>query len=284
MNNRNAIFFSYLCGMEKGTSIDTSQYTLMMRITQSELHYVYYHPAEDGSLVSECIALPTGDEHANAVEQAVYSHEILLQPYRRVYVVLPSNRFVLAPNEVATQSDNSHFYKKLYPTADDYVIESRMPHTGAVMLSGASNRVVSFINRTFDNPTLLHPLTPLCEYFYRKSRLGNHRKMYVHLQNGRMDVVCYGREGLLLANTYDYHHSNDAAYHILNVWRQLGLDQRRDEVQLVGNVETRRELSALLRNYILTVVPVIFPSNSHVLGSDAMQISFDLTALSLCEL
>lgn len=268
----------------EAVSIDTSQYTLMMRITASELQYIYYHPAEDGSMVSKRIALPQGDEHAHAVEQAVYAHEILLQPFKRVYVVLPSTRFVIVPNEVATQSDNSHYYEKLYKGNNDYVIESRMPHTGAVMLSGADSRIVSFVNRTFETPTLLHPLTALCEYFYRKSRLGNHRKMYVHLLNGRMDVVCYGREGLLLANTYDYLHSNDAAYHLLNVWRQLGLDQRRDEVQLVGDVDTRRELSNLLRNYILTVVPVIFPSHSHVLGSDAMQIPFDLTALSLCEL
>ena len=164
------------------------------------------------------------------------------------------------------------------------VMENRMVHTGALMLWGANNRLVGFINRTFDSPTLLHPLVPLCEYFYRKSRLGNHRKMYVHLLNGRMDVVCYGREGLLLTNTYNYRHSNDAAYHVLNVWKQLGLDQRQDEVQLVGDIEMRRQVSTLLRNYILTVVPVIFPSNSHVLGSNAMNIPFDLTALSLCEL
>lgn len=270
--------------MDEVTGIETSQYTLMLRITPSELQYVYYHPAEDGSLVSERVALAVGDEPAHAVEQAVYAHEILLQPFKRVYVVLPSSRFVLVPNEVATLSDNTIFYKKLYPTTEEYVLENRMPHTGAMMLSGADKRVVSFINRTFDNPTLLHPLTPLCEYFYRKSRLGNHRKMYVHVLNGRMDVVCYSREGLLLANTYSYHHSNDAAYHILNVWKQLGFDQRHDEVQLVGDIETRREVSNMLRNYILTVVPVIFPSHSHVLGSDAMQIPFDLTALSLCEL
>ena len=270
--------------MEESVSIDTSHYTLMLRITPGELQYVYYHPAEDGSMVSKRIVLPSGEEYAQAIEQAVYAHEILLQPFNRVYVVLPSTHFVIVPNEVATQSDNSCYYEMLNPCGDEYVIESRMPHTGAVMLSGADKRVVSFVNRTFDTPTLLHPLTALCEYFYRKSRLGNHRKMYVHLLHGRMDVVCYGREGLLLANTYDYRHSNDAAYHILNVWKQLGLDQRRDEVQLVGDIDTRRELSNLLRNYILTVVPVIFPSHSHVLGSDAMQIPFDLTALSLCEL
>ncbi|MBO7291106.1 MAG: DUF3822 family protein [Bacteroidaceae bacterium] len=270
--------------MEGATSIDTSQYTLMMRMTPSELLYVYYHPAEDGSMVSERIALPVGDEYAHTIEQAVYGHEILLQPFKRVYVVMPSKHFVLVPQEVATLSDNSMFFERMYPSAQDYVIESHMPHTGAVMLSGADARVVSFINRTFDNPTLLHPLTALCEYFYRKSRLGNQRKMYVHLLRNRMDVVCYGREGLLLANPFVYRHSNDAAYHLLNVWKQLGLDQRHDEVQIAGDADTRRELSALLRNYILTVVPVIFPSHCHVLGSDAMQIPFDLTALSLCEL
>ncbi|MBR4069987.1 MAG: DUF3822 family protein, partial [Bacteroidaceae bacterium] len=100
--------------MEEAVSIDTSHYTLMLRITPGELQYVYYHPAEDGSMVSERIALPSGEELAHAVEQAVYAHEVLLQPYKRVYVVLPSTRFVIVPNEVATQSDNSSYYEKLY--------------------------------------------------------------------------------------------------------------------------------------------------------------------------
>ena len=73
-------------------------------------------------------------------------------------MVLPSTHFVIVPNEVATQSDNSCYYEMLNPCGDEYVIESRMPHTGAVMLSGADKRVVSFVNRTFDTPTLLHPL------------------------------------------------------------------------------------------------------------------------------
>lgn len=276
--------FCTFVAMEQSTPIDTTQYTLMLRITAGELLYVYYHPAEDGSMVSKRIVLPSGDNITQAVEQAVYAEEILLQPYKRVYVVLPSNRYVLVPNEVATLSDNTIFYDRLYPNSDASVQESRMAHSGAVILWGAERGLVSFLNRTFDTPTLLHPLVALSEYFYRKSRMGNHSKMYVHLSHGRMDVVCYGREGLLLANTYNYRHSNDAAYHILNVWKQLGLNQQRDEVQLVGDMETRRQVSNVLRNYILTVVPVIFPSNSHVLGSAAMQIPFDLTALSLCEL
>lgn len=256
----------------------------MLRIERDELTYAYYHPAEDNSLVCERIALHKGDTLLQGVERELYAREILLQPFRKVYVVLPSSHHALLPTEVATREDNSIFYNGLYPNDDVEVIESRLPHVGAVLLWGADKGVVSFVRRTFDRPTLLHPLAPLCEYFFRKSRMGNQRKVYLHLYRGRMDVVCYGREGLMLANTYSYGSVNDAAYHVLNVWRQLTLDQRHDEVHIAGDATARRELSVLLRNYILTVVPVIFPSNCLVLGSDAMQIPFDLTALSLCEL
>ena len=270
--------------MNEGTAIDTEKYTLMLRIDSNELTYAYYHPAVDNSLVSERIALHRGDVPAQAVEREVYAREILLQPFKRVYVILPSSHFVLVPNDVATQGDKGVFFTSLYPDSECDIVESSLPHIGAVMLSGADAGLTSFIRRTFDCPTLLHPLTALCEYFYRKSRLGNQRKVYVHLYRGRMDVVCYSREGLLLANSYNYGSANDAAYYVLNVWKQLGFDQAHDEVHIAGDGEVRRELSQLLRNYILTVVPVIFPSNRLVLGSDAMQLPFDLTALSLCEL
>lgn len=263
---------------------DVSQYTLMLRIARNELLCVYYHPAIDGSLVSERIVLNSGNDLVHEVEQAVYKQEILLQPFKRIYAILPSPHHLTVPNEVATYSDNSIFFTTLYPDSKEHIVECRMPHTGALMLSGCDSRLAAFLQRTFDRPTLLHPLTPLCEYFYRKSRLGNQCKMYLHLYRGMMDVVCFGRNGLLLANSYPYRHPNDAAYHVLNIWKHLGLDQRKDEIHMAGDIEVRKELSTLLRNYIFTIVPVIFPSHCHVLGGDAMNLSFDLTALSLCEL
>lgn len=271
--------------MKEQTAIDTSRYTLMLRISHDTFTYVYYKPAEDDSMQHYTTTLQAGESLIDAVEQIVYSHEILLQPFKRVYVVIDSTHFTFVPDELATERDKSAYYRALFPDdADHCVVACRLPHTGAVLLSGVADRLVSFVQRTFDRPTLLHPLVALCEYFYLKSRIGNQRKMYVHLNKGRVDIVCLGREGLLMANTMNYRHSNDAGYHILNVWRQLGLDQRVDEVHIVGDIEVRRELSALLRNYIHTVIPVIFPSHSLVLGSDVMQIPFDLTALSLCEL
>ena len=155
---------------------------------------------------------------------------------------------------------------------------------GISLLSAADGSVASFVRRTFGTPVVLHPLAPLCEYFYRKSRVGNFAKVYAQLYDGYMEVVCFDKKGLLLANTFATPATDDAAYHLLNVWQQLGLNQQTDEVQIAGDAVARRELATLLRRYIRTVGPVIFPSQRHTIGSDAMQLPFDLTALSLCEL
>lgn len=263
---------------------DTSQYVMMLRIARDELAYACYHPAEDGSWVSNRFALSASAPFLQEIERIVYAHEELLQPFKKSYVLLPTLHYVVVPSEVAAIADSSVFYGALYEDDDCTVVENSLSHVGAQLYFGTESKVASFLYRTFDRPVLLHPLAPLSEYFYRKSRMGNQSKVYVHLYRGKMDVVCFGHGGLLLAGTYEYRHVNDAAYRILNVWQQLKLDQLTDEVHLAGDMAVRRDLAALLRNYIRTVVPVIFPSHCHALGSDAIQESFDFTALSLCEL
>ena len=264
---------------------DTSQYILMLRITRREMIYSCYHPAVDGSLVCGREDFSASASLLTEVERVVYSREELLQPYKKVYVLLPTQRFLLVPVDVAAEASPETFFHAVYPAVDgEEIVETRLPYVGAALLSAADGSVASFVRRTFGTPVILHPLAPLCEYFYRKSRVGNFAKLYAQLYDGYMEVVCFDKKGLLLANTFATPTTDDAAYHLLNVWQQLGLNQQTDEVQIAGDAVARRELATLLRRYIRTVGPVIFPSQRHTIGSDAMQLPFDLTALSLCEL
>lgn len=282
----NVIFvINTLYDMPHELPTDTSQYILMLRITPREMIYSCYHPAIDGSLVCGRDVFSASASFLSEIERTVYSHDELLQPFKKVYVLLPTQRFLLVPIDVAAEASPETFFRAVYPAIEgEEVLESRLPYVGASMLSAADGAVTSFLRRTFGMPAILHPLAPLCEYFYRKSRVGNFAKVYVQLYEGNMEVVCFDKKGLLLANTFVAPTTGDAAYHLLNVWQQLGLNQQTDEVQIAGDAVARRELATLLRRYILTVGPVIFPSQRHTIGSDAMQLPFDLTALSLCEL
>ena len=66
---------------------------------------------------------------------------------------------------------------------------------------------------------------------------------------------------LIFSNRYETRHAKDLTYFILFVWKQLALDQQRDELFLGGDLPDKDELLATLRKYV-QVVCVINPSAS----------------------
>ena len=89
---------------------------------------------------------------------------------------------------------------------------------------------------------------------------------------------------MLLANTFEYEHTNDAAYYILNVWKQLNFDQQKDEVHLTGKNEQKKIIVPIIQEYISCVMPSIFPAQLFKMGKDTLNAPFDLIITPLCEL
>ena len=62
--------------------------------------------------------------------------------------------------------------------------------------------------------------SPFIEYFATKSRLGNCRKMYIHLRKEAVDIYAYERGRLIFANAFACKETNDRIYYILYIWKQ----------------------------------------------------------------
>ena len=75
--------------------------------------------------------------------------------------------------------------------------------------------LAGFLRRTFDNPPILHHLTPLCRYFHGKGRLGNSGRMYAHFHKGQVDIISFSRSTVAVANSYRYRDPMDAIYYIM---------------------------------------------------------------------
>ena len=58
------------------------------------------------------------------------------------------------------------------------------------------------------------------------------RQLYVVLHRRRMDVACYAQGNLLFVNSFEYEHTDDILYYILYVWKQVGMDQQKDQLRL----------------------------------------------------
>jgi hypothetical protein len=124
---------------------------------------------------------------------------------------------------------------------------------------------------------------PLCRYFGIKNRLGNAGKFHIHLSDESIDIIAYGADGLLMANTFASTDVNDDLYYVLAAARSLDFDNNNDQMLLSGNAARREALIPLLRRYISYVMPVIFPSAMFKAGKDSLSAPFELITLPLCE-
>ena len=127
-------------------------------------------------------------------------------------------------------------------------------------------------------------MTPQLALWKQQSRMLIPRQLYVVLHRKMMDVVCFAQGKLLFVNTFEYDKPDDILYYILYVWKQVGMDQERDQLHIYGGVSLRNSITTTLRNYIQYISPAEIPSDAYLLGAEVVQAPLDLIALSVCEL
>lgn len=237
---------------------ESHKYILSMYADGSYLHILLQHIEKREAFVTE--RLPIGPTQTS-LEEAVFSQPILTRSFEKVFFIADSPHYTFIPDTFASAEDNPLYFGFCFPDSDGTVVSAELPHTGAQLLFDLDTEQLSFIRRTFDRPVVLHRLAPMCEYFYRKSRLGYNAKLYVHWSEKSIDLFGFNQQGFLLANSFAIHHVNDGIYYILNVWKQLGFNPTDDELSLSGDHrELRQEIIPILRRHLAFITLTKFPS------------------------
>ena len=146
-----------------------------------------------------------------------------------------------------------------------------MNKNNIVVLFVLDKRACSLLREQYPDVRFYAQASPLIEYFAAKSRLGNCRKMYVHLRKEAAEIYAYERGRLAFANTFACKETNDRLYYILCVWKQLGMAQERDELHLTGELYDKEQLLPELKKFIRQVF-IMNPAAN-----------LDLQAINLCE-
>lgn len=273
-----------------------SMWRLLLHLDSSELTAAFLNTAEDASLHVVRIPLPDGPV-LSALEEAVYANPILLSDFKRVDIVVRSQRFMLAPSELGRRGLDALAATFIPEGISSDIYEDTLP--AATSDRGITNLwavgcgdIMNFLSRTFNAPTFHHHLTPLIKYFGRRSELGNSGKLYVSIHHladdgasrGTLDIVAFGHSGSLeLANSIRFECIDDAVYYILAAAAASGLNVTADEILVAGNSPLRASLLESLRRFVSYAMPHIFPSAAFRAGGGAVDIPFPLILIPLCE-
>lgn len=224
------------------------------------------------------------DGDLRRLEDFVYDNPLLLLPFAKTDIVVETAGYSLIPSGTSEE-----LYPSLLRTAlgeempESEPVLNPLPGTGISVLSCVERNCLRFINRAFSNPDIHSHITPLLKFFSDTRRHGTAPRVFVHLRKESLDIAAIASAEIKIANTFRYRTVEDAVYYILAVRRALGSDSGQDEVMVCGESAAKRSLLPRLREFVPTVIPMIFPAEIFRAGREALNAPFDQIILPTCE-
>lgn len=250
----------------------SEQYTLSIRLSTDGFSFSVFNPMGDGELSFFDREVDEGLSLTANLKQTFREVEWLNRPYRRVNILMADKRFAFIPLEFFEDEQAEIVFYHNHPKRENELVQYNILHkNNIVVLFGMDKSACTFLREQYPDAKFYSQASSFIEFFSMKSRLGNCRKMYVHLRKDAIDVYGYERGRLLLANSFACKETADRIYYLLYIWKQLGFEQERDELHLTGALHDKEQLLPELRKFIRQVF-IMNPSTN-----------LDLQAITSCE-
>lgn len=263
----------------------SEQYTLSIRLSTDGFSFSIYNPILENSLSFIPQTIKPALSMAANVKEILKEAEVMQYTYKCINVLQVSKRFTLIPIELFEEEQGDSFFYHNHPKLEnEQILYNTLRKANVAVAFSIDKSSYQQIEEHFPSVRFYSQASPLIEHFAGKCRLGNSKKMYTYIRKNSLDVFCYDRGRLLLANSFSGQQIEDRIYYLLYIWKQLNYNQERDELHLVGMLENKEELTTELKKYIRQVfiinpkAELNYPNQTHI-----NNIPFDLQVLSLSE-
>ena len=250
----------------------SKQYTLSIRLSTDGFSFSIYNPIHDNSQSLFEKEVDTSLSLTANLKNVFHESDFLSYSYKRVNIMMANKRFTMIPLELFEEEQAELlFYHNHQKRENETVIYNILKKNNVVVIFGIDKSTYAFLNEQYPEARFYSQSTPLIEYFSIKSRLGNSKKMYASVRKDAIDIYCFERGQLLLANSFECMQTEDRIYYLLYVWKLLEFNQERDELHLTGTLSDKETLMNELKKFIMQVF-IMNPANN-----------IDMQALLTCE-
>lgn len=245
---------------------DPKMHRLGLMVSESSVHVTVSSRINENECVTRTIEFkPEASDAVAALEEAVYDNPLLIADFHAVDVIVDNNRFFVMDIEKATEQEIRRRIDALWPPErhkeEFQPLVSEIEENRTVLVSAIPRKLLSFLRRTWNSPVIMHRMAVLSRYHALKNHLGNMGKIHIRLLPERLDIVAFGRDGLLLANSFAINAVDDAVYYTLMAAQHLGFDNDTERILVQGAPETREEYIDTLRRFISNVMPEMFAAH-----------------------
>ncbi|MBR4365772.1 MAG: DUF3822 family protein [Bacteroidaceae bacterium] len=261
-----------------------SNKSLSIRISTNGLSFCIYAPSEEPHYVySKYKVRPTISMAAN-LKDALLNEPLLKEEYQRVNVMVTSPHFTVVPTTAFKSEDINDIYAFNFPKDETkHVSFNILRRQGLAIIFGLDKNVHQLITDDFPRARFYASASTLAEFFAERSAGGKMLKMYAYIHEREMTLFVFEHGRLLFVNTFESAHAIDYQYFILNVWKQLEMDQLTDMLHVVGDNDMAQQLTTSIASYIKSVELINREDDfSSKLTQGNSVIPYDLQTLLVC--
>lgn len=265
-----------------GNNIDKLQARLTIRVSKNTLSFSAVDREAEHQLVYEPYPVKAGVSMAANLRQAFKESRLLQRGYQKVRVFIDAPLLII-PIEEFREADLKTLYTHTFTEHNfDTILYRVQPALNVVAAFPVNKDFKMVVEDNFSDVRFTPIMQPTWSHLYQRSFTGVYRKMYGYFHDGKLDIFCFDKNRLKFYNSYEATHAKDAIYFLLYVWKQLGFNQQKDELQLMGDIPDQEWFLHNIKLYIQK--PLLIKASAEFNRASITQIPgipFDLTALYL---
>ncbi len=254
---------------------------MTIRVSRGSLSFSIASTEKDGQLDFTPYTIKSGMSVAANLREAFKADPTLFETGRaRVLVDSP---VLLLPIEEYDEHHNETLYHHTFPETDGAaVVANVLPDLKAVALFAVNKDLRLVVQDHYRDVKFTVLMQPVWRYLHQRSFIGIRRKLYAHFHDGALELFSFERNHFVFANRFSVKHAKDAVYFTLFVWKELALDQLKDELYLSGDIKDREQLLPELQQHVKKVTVINPSADFNRAPMTAIKgITFDLLSLYL---
>ncbi len=229
---------------------------LTIRVGRQTLSFSALDVSRSGSIVYEPYTVRSGISMAANLREAFKEIDLLSNGWQRAMVLLDSPVLMIPVDEFNEGSKEVLYRHAITGREGETVLSTVLPSLNAVAVYSVNKDLKLVIDDHFADVRFTNVCAPVWNHLYRRSFTGVRMKLYAYFHDKKMDVFSFQQNRFRFTNSFNTNLVPDAVYFILNIWKQLAFDNKRDELHLVGELPARDELMQELHTFIQNVYVV----------------------------
>ena len=226
---------------------------LTIRIGRHTLSFSAVDANNANGIVFEPYTVRSGISMAANLREAFKEIDLAANGWSRAMVLIDSPVLMMPVDEFRDNLKETLYRHAIMGHDGETVMSVVLPSLNAVAVYSINKDLKLVLDDHFSDVRFTHVCAPVWEHLYRRSFTGVRQKLYAYFHDKRLDVFSFQQNRFRFTNSFDTNLVPDAVYFMLNVWKQLAFDNRRDELHLVGELPERDALTQELRSFIQNV-------------------------------